>query len=335
MTNFLSRFKWFILGGCSLAFISFFLIVVIAIGLFESNPNPEQIPFSNIPPTVLNLPLLTATDTPTVYLIPTATLQPTEPIEQFPIREIAFVQRVIDGDSLEVILDGELYELRYIGIDAPEMGAPYSREATDGNRQLVESQIVELEKDVSEADQYGRLLRYVYLQDGTFVNAELIRLGLAAAIAYPPDIKYQDVIASKEQEAKKNGNGIWAPPTPSATIVSSDATINIQVDPACSQFNAPGNDNENKNEEYVCLVNDGSETIDMAAWSMHDQYGWTYQFTAYSFEAGSKVKIRTGCGSDTQQDLYWCKDETAVWNNDGDCVYLLNPEGQVITEYCY
>jgi hypothetical protein len=167
------------------------------------------------------------------------------------------------------------------------------------------------------------------------VNAELVKSGYAIALAYPPDTKHQDLINSSEREAKENNFGLWAPPTATVAAAPQDSVIQILVDPACSQFNAPGNDNENKNEEYVCIANNGSGAVDFSGWSMNDQYGWTYQFPAYILEADSTVKIRTGCGDDSQLDLYWCKDETAVWNNDGDCVYLLNNEGELITEYCY
>ena len=220
-------------------------------------------------------------------------------------------------------------------MDTPEIGAPFSTAATEANRILVENQIVELEKDISETDQYGRLLRYVFLQDGTLVNAELVKSGFALALAYPPDIKYQDLITSSERDAKENNLGLWAPPTATATFAPQDSVIQILVDPSCSQFNAPGNDNENKNEEYVCVANNGSGPVDLSSWLMNDQYGWLYQFPEYILEAGSQVKIRTGCGDDSQFDLYWCKDETAVWNNDGDCVYLLSPEEELIIEYCY
>jgi endonuclease YncB( thermonuclease family) len=302
----------------------------MAIMNLEATPSAEQIVISSIPTIPTKYP---ATDTPTS--VSTATPQPTEIIVELPAKEIAFVRRIIDGDTIEVILDGKPYRLRYIGLDTPEIGMPYSTEATEANRNLVEEQIVELERDISETDQYGRLLRYVYLQDGTLVNAELVESGFALALAYPPDIKYQDLINLSEQSAKENMLGLWAPPLATATIAPEESVFQILVDPLCSQFNAPGNDNENKNEEYVCIASNGSGPIDMSAWSMNDQYGWTYLFPAYTLEAGSKVNIRTGCGDDSQLDLYWCKDETAVWNNDGDCVYLSNPEGQVITEYCY
>ena len=68
--------------------------------------------------------------------------------------------------------------------------------------------MVRLEKDISEKDRYGRLLRYVYI-DGTFVNAELVRQGYARAKAYPPDAKYQVYLEAIEKEARHMKRGIW------------------------------------------------------------------------------------------------------------------------------
>jgi len=103
------------------------------------------------------------------------------------------VTRVIDGDTIEVNIGGTMHRVRYIGIDTPEPDdkrAEYcalAQEATKYNRQLVEGENVRLEKDVSEIDKYGRLLRYVYADD-IFINAELVRQGLAWAKAYEPDV---------------------------------------------------------------------------------------------------------------------------------------------------
>ncbi len=126
-----------------------------------------------------------------------------------PAPDTAAVTRVIDGDTITV--EGG-YRVRYIGIDAPEVYPgleEYGTEAWQANRQLVEGREVRLEKDVSETDKYGRLLRYVYVGD-IFVNAEMVRLGLAEAKAYPPDTKYQDFLERLESEAKEKGRGIWA-----------------------------------------------------------------------------------------------------------------------------
>ncbi len=123
--------------------------------------------------------------------------------------DMARVTQVIDGDTIRV--EGG-YRVRYIGIDTPEIYPEletYGMEALEANRRLVEGKEVRLERDVSETDKYGRLLRYVYVDD-IFVNAELVRQGLAWAKAYPPDIKYQDLLEELEAEAKRARRGIWA-----------------------------------------------------------------------------------------------------------------------------
>lgn len=115
------------------------------------------------------------------------------------------VTRVIDGDTIEIA--GELH-VRYIGVDTPEKEEPYYTEALEANRKLVEGKEVRLERDVSNTDKYGRLLRYIYVGD-TFVNAELVKQGYARAHAYPPDIKYQTYLQAAEIEAQQNNKGIW------------------------------------------------------------------------------------------------------------------------------
>ena len=123
--------------------------------------------------------------------------------------ERATVTRVIDGDTVD-IATGQ--RVRYIGIDTPEVypeREAYGMKAWQANRQLVEGKKVRLEQDVSETAKYGRLLRYVYVDD-ILVNAELVRLGLAEARAYPPDIRYQDLLEQLEVEARQAGRGMWA-----------------------------------------------------------------------------------------------------------------------------
>lgn len=123
----------------------------------------------------------------------------------------ATVTRVIDGDTIEVNLEGLIYRVRYIGIDTPEIGEPCADEATEANRQLVEGKTAWLEKDISETDKYGRLLRYVYVDD-VFVNEELVRLGLALPSSYPPDIKHDDTFSFIGFMARKyDVVGIWSP----------------------------------------------------------------------------------------------------------------------------
>ncbi len=125
-----------------------------------------------------------------------------------PVQTADRVARVIDGDTV-VLGTGE--HLRYVGINTPEMNPlqPFAREATEANRKLVEGKTVRLEKDVSETDRYGRLLRYVWV-DNTMVNLELVRQGLAEASAYPPDVRYRAIFEAAEAEARLARRGMWA-----------------------------------------------------------------------------------------------------------------------------
>ena len=151
---FLNRYKWWILAGSSV--IMFGLLSLLASVVVLSENFPTQIETQVQIPTVLPSPQSKVIDTPTpIQEIINSPIPPAEEnIQGHSNRQLAYVQRVIDGDSIEVILDGEMYELRYIGIDAPEIGKPYFDEATEANRSFVEKQIVELESDISDIDQY-------------------------------------------------------------------------------------------------------------------------------------------------------------------------------------
>jgi micrococcal nuclease len=119
--------------------------------------------------------------------------------------EKAKVIKVIDGDTV-VIEGGE--SVRYLGIDAPEQSEEYYREATEFNRKLVEGKVVELEKGIRDRDEYGRLLRYVFV-DGVFVNAELISQGLARAYIFDSSERYSQILVQLEQYAKLKNRGLW------------------------------------------------------------------------------------------------------------------------------
>jgi micrococcal nuclease len=125
---------------------------------------------------------------------------------------------VTDGDTIRVSIEGRSVAVRYIGIDTPETVDPrksvecFGREATAFNRGLVEGKIVELEKDVSELDPFGRTLRYVWVERGSqivMVNEELVRNGYATASTYPPDVKYQRRFGGLETLAREAALGLW------------------------------------------------------------------------------------------------------------------------------
>jgi micrococcal nuclease len=129
----------------------------------------------------------------------------------------------------------------------------YANEASVRNNALVGGQVVELEKDVSETDRYGRLLRYVYV-GGRMVNEILVREGYARASSYPPDVKYQESFSAAEREARSTSRGLWlvcagpnptltAAPAPSATrapATSCDASYpDVCIAPPPPDLNCP------------------------------------------------------------------------------------------------
>lgn len=137
--------------------------------------------------------------------------QDNKQVTPFTSRTFAKVTRVNDGDTIE-IEGGQ--KLRYIGMDTPELYDPrkpvqcFGTEAKEKNKELVEGKIVKLEKDVSETDKYGRLLRYVWV-DNLLVNDYLVKEGYARISTYPPDVKYQSLFSQSEKEARENKRGLW------------------------------------------------------------------------------------------------------------------------------
>ncbi len=137
-------------------------------------------------------------------------------IVNFPETETATVKRVVDGDTIE-LADGR--KLRYIGINTPETVDPrkpvecFGKEASSENKKLVEGKEIRMEKDISQIDKYGRLLRYVYVGPPVgelMVNDYLVRQGFAHAATYPPDVKYADTFTEAETEARTNNSGLWS-----------------------------------------------------------------------------------------------------------------------------
>lgn len=124
----------------------------------------------------------------------------------------ATVERVIDGDTVE-LSTGE--RVRLIGVDTPETVKPntpvqpYGKEASDFSKKLLTGQRVKLKFDVEPYDKYNRLLAYMYLSDGTFVNEKLVREGYARIMTIPPNVAHADLFLEAEREARAQNRGLW------------------------------------------------------------------------------------------------------------------------------
>ncbi len=116
------------------------------------------------------------------------------------------VVEVIDGDTFKTA-NGE--RVRLLGINTPELSEPGGDIAKDYATLLLLNKNVELKGDVTDKDDYGRLLRYVYCE-GRFINGELVRLGYAETRCYPPDTFYCAKLKELEKNAIRNHRGLWA-----------------------------------------------------------------------------------------------------------------------------
>lgn len=130
---------------------------------------------------------------------------------QYDEKSLEKVTRIIDGDTFEI--EGGI-KVRLIGVNTPEMNGGktkiecFAKEATEELTRLLQDKRVRLEKDVSETDKYGRLLRYTYLDD-VFINDLLVRDGYAQVATYPPDVKYLEIFLKSQKYAKENNFGLW------------------------------------------------------------------------------------------------------------------------------
>ena len=259
-----------------------------------------------VPATAPSFPATKAKDTPA----PTAT----------GLTEARVVD-VVDGDTIKVDIDGTVYSVRYIGMDCPETNHPskglewLGPEATAANAELVAGRTVLLEKDVSETDRYGRLLRYVYAGD-VFVNRELVRLGFAQVSTYPPDVANESVFVEAQHEARQAGQGLWsrtATAEPGQKPGSGAAAVRIKT--------------VDKRSEFVDVVNTGAQAQDLAGWVLVSEKGDQRCTLGGVIQPGATLRIYALGGENTATE-YYCNFGENIWNNsDPDPAVLLDATG--------
>lgn len=127
------------------------------------------------------------------------------------------VTRVVDGDTIRVRVGARTERVRYIGVDTPESRRPgtpvecFALEAAARNRRLVGGEAVELRGDAEPRDRFGRLLAYVHRRrDGLFVNATLVREGMATTLTIPPNVSHAALFRRLAAAARQAGRGLWA-----------------------------------------------------------------------------------------------------------------------------
>jgi micrococcal nuclease len=131
-----------------------------------------------------------------------------------PGRDSVKVNRIVDGDTLEIEWKGKKEKIRLIGVDTPETKKPgtpvmyYGKEASEYTKKRLEKQTVQLEWDVDRTDRYDRLLAYVWIGDELF-NSTLVKEGYARIATFPPNVKYVDQFKKDQEAARSKKKGIW------------------------------------------------------------------------------------------------------------------------------
>ena len=226
----------------------------------------------------------------------------------------ATVTRVIDGDSVELLLDGDDVEARLIGINAPEFADCQGPAATDALASVVEDQAVAV-IEFGE-DRFDRLLVELVIADES-VNEALVRAGWALGL-HGDERNWTTQMAA----AAEAGLGMWdlpdiCPPADADLVIA-----DVQADP-------PGPDDDVLEDEWVEIENAGDQPVDLAGWTLRDESTSNrFTFESRQLGPGERLRLRTGCGADTDTDVHWCS-PAGVWSNRGETVLLLAPSGAI------
>jgi endonuclease YncB( thermonuclease family) len=246
------------------------------------------------------------------------------PTVDVPAGERAEVVRIVDGDTLEVELDGQEERVRLLGVNTPEHDECWFEQAVDTMVALVDGRTVTLVGRDRDRDQFDRLLRHVFVDD-VFVDAEQARLGSAVATSEQGALQRQ--VLEAEDEARAAERGLWAPDACGEAAAGSGSVEVTQVvaDP-------PGDDEQDPNGEVATIENGGDDTVDLSGWTLQDESSrHRYPFPdGTTIEPGDTVRVHSGCGPDGHGDLHWCADGP-VWSNGGDTAFLKDPSGNTVS----
>ncbi len=253
------------------------------------------------------------------------------------------VIKIIDGDTIKVSFPNEsIGTIRLLGIDCPETtienNAANEYEGITslgcltsyGNKAksfitsiLNNSQItIHFDNQTDRKDKYDRYLCYVFLDDMD-VNKKLLDKGYARVFTIETFEKKQMYLES-QQQAMDQSKGLW-----NCTLPMEKITIETV------HYNALGNDEENLNDEYIVLLNENDESVDLTGWSIQDEHGNQFDFPiGFTLHSYASVTIYTGQGTNGTTALYWYHD-TPVWNNDEDTVRLYNEKNVLVETFVW
>lgn len=234
------------------------------------------------------------------------------------------VVKVIDGDTVE-LASGD--RVRLLHINTPEKGEPGAQEATDYARRKAQNKVVEIRFGKVPRDRYGRFLAELFVE-GKSINEALVRQGLAHAFFIPPiDQEANKRIVAAQVEARLQKRGIW----------SSDPRYSGAFHITSFHNNAPGDDRENLNGEYIRLANISVKPENLKGYRLENQAGESFVFPNVTLPVGRTMAIHTGKGrsllsASSGQQVFFLKRTRPMWHNKGDKATLKDPNGNLVDE---
>lgn len=293
------------------------LLAVLALGLFACQPT-NNVP---VPPPDGGQPDEGRLPGSTGYAcVPQNTLQ-----------QFARLVQVIDGDTIDVEMEGRQYRVRYIGVDTPERGEPFYSEATAANQSLLAGEYLLLVRDVSEIDQYGRLLRYVFAGEDRFVNHELVSAGYALSATFPPDVACADFFLEAQIEAREQGRGLWGDPQRSDDAPGEGSNSSIIIDLIHYDGQVP----QVESDEFIVVKNTGLQSVEITNWKINaGSPSQEFIFPAFLLQAGQSCRVYTNQVHPESCGFSFGIDQP-IWSNQGECGYLYDPQGLLVDTFCY
>jgi micrococcal nuclease len=237
---------------------------------------------------------------------------------------------VVDGDTLHVVGPGGELKVRVLGINTPESGECFSSESANALEGLVADTDLVLVTDQTDLDQFERALRYVETADGVDVGAALVAGGYAISRRYEPDVARDALYSDLQATAQSDRVGLWAPDACGSPVVEGEV-IEVEVN-----SDAPGDDSENLNGEWIRFTSVADKPIELDGWQVADESAsHRYSFDEVVLNTGRSVTLYTGCGVDSEIEVFWCEGSGPVWNNGGDTVFLRDPSGNLVAVFAY
>ena len=216
--------------------------------------------------------------------------------------------RVVSADTIEVTINKTGFTLGLIGLDAPNKGECYEPQATVYVRKLLRGQAIRVVRDQSDFDSAGRLMRYVYLADGRFLNEAIIKSGYARHVNLPPDQQQTSVLGQAQQTAQSAKAGLWKLCSALSQVTVTGNDTHEPSTSTCLDFNLQLIDKPGPHQAQLSSLPVGS-CINLKAGSATGQYTW--------FPKGSKLHL---------SDNF-----IARWSDNAISVYK-NPKGEYISD---